>query len=161
DTGSGLSPEALGGLFQPFHRGNAGPSGAGLGLAISRELAELLGGTLELRSEPGQGTTASLRIPVSAPAGQEPAAAPGPAVGTRAAQVAGNPPPTARPGLSGRILLAEDHADNRRAIGLRLSLMGLDVTAVADGRQATEAALEARDEEQPFDVILMDMHMPI
>ena len=55
DTGNGLSPEALAGLFQPFHRGGTGSYGAGLGLAISRKLAELLGGTIEVRSETGPG----------------------------------------------------------------------------------------------------------
>ncbi|MEA2629804.1 MAG: two-component system, sensor histidine kinase and response regulator, partial [Chloroflexota bacterium] len=62
DTGRGLSPEAIDGLFQPFHRGDAGPSGAGLGLGISRRLAELLGGTLAVQSDPGRGSTFSLLI---------------------------------------------------------------------------------------------------
>ena len=66
DTGNGLSPEALSGLFQPFHRGGTGPYGAGLGLAISRKLAELLGGTIEVRSETGRGSTFSLLIDVAA-----------------------------------------------------------------------------------------------
>ena len=154
DTGDGLSPEALAGLFQPFHKGGAGPHGAGLGLAISRRLAELLGGTLEFRSEPGRGSTFSLLIDASPFEGHA-AAKPGrPQTTDRAANFLSRRIPC-------RVLLAEDHADNRRAISMRLAMVGLDVTAVGDGLQATTAALAARTENRPFDVILMDMHMPV
>jgi CheY-like chemotaxis protein len=60
-----------------------------------------------------------------------------------------------------RVLLAEDHEDNRRAFALRLGLAGLEMTTAANGREAIEAATRASDEGRPFDVILMDMHMPV
>ena len=154
DTGNGLSPTALTGLFQPFHRGGTGPYGAGLGLAISRKLAELLGGTIEVRSETGRGSTFSLLIDVRPVEGK---AAPPPVLAAAQGPVLD----PSSPRLPCRVLLAEDHADNRRAISLRLGLAGLDVTAVGDGRQATAAALAATAENRPFDVILMDMHMPV
>jgi PAS domain S-box-containing protein len=152
DTGKGLSPEALAGLFEPFHRGGDGPCGAGLGLAISRRLAELLEGSIEVRSAPGRGATFSLRIATDLPAAEASLPAPVPPAG------AAGP---ARPRLPCRVLLAEDHADNRRAVSLRLGMIGLDVTAVGDGSEAARRALEAQAEGQPFDVILMDMHMPV
>jgi PAS domain S-box-containing protein len=154
DTGQGLSPEAIDHLFQPFHRGDAGPGGAGLGLAISRKLAELLGGTLAVQSEPGRGSTFSLIIPTNSSAGRPRAAAEPP----RTDAEEPTPPP---PRFPCRVLLAEDHLDNRRAFSLRLGLAGLDVTTAGDGGQAIEMALAARDEGRPFDVILMDMHMPV
>lgn len=60
DTGSGIPPEILGEVFEPFY--TTKPSGTGLGLSISRRLAQLNGGTLELESAPGQGTTARLLL---------------------------------------------------------------------------------------------------
>jgi PAS domain S-box-containing protein len=154
DTGNGLSAEALDGLFQPFHRGGTGPYGAGLGLAISRKLAELLGGTIEVQSVAGRGSTFSLQID---PKAEEDRAAASPLPrATSAPAVDGS-----RPRIPGRVLLAEDHADNRRAISMRLGLAGLDVTAVGDGQQAVSAALAATANGRPFDVILMDMHMPV
>lgn len=154
DTGNGLSPAALSGLFQPFHRGGTGHYGAGLGLAISRKLAELLGGTIEVQSETGRGSTFSLLIDVATAEGKAATAPDLPAASASALD-------SLRPRLPCRILLAEDHADNRRAISLRLGLAGLDVTPVGDGQQAIAAALAATAEDRPFDVILMDMHMPV
>jgi two-component system CheB/CheR fusion protein len=158
DTGCGLGPEALAGLFQPFRHGNEGPYGAGLGLAISRKLAELLGGTIEVQSTPGRGSTFRLKVDVPPPDGQARAPArtdPAPAIARWRRAPAG----ALRPGC--RILLAEDHDDNRRALSRRLQLAGADVMAVSDGLQATTAALAAAADGRPFDVILMDIHMPV
>jgi two-component system CheB/CheR fusion protein len=158
DTGRGLSPEALAGLFQPFRHGNEGPYGAGLGLAISRKLAELLGGTIEVQSTPGRGSTFRLLVDIAPPDGQ--LASP-PPTDHAPAGVPGRRSPAGALRAGCRILLAEDHADNRLALSRRLQLAGADVTAVSDGRQATTAALATMAEDRPFDVILMDMHMPV
>jgi PAS domain S-box-containing protein len=155
DTGPGIPPDALDGLFQPFTRRGGRSQGAGLGLAISRSLAGLLGGTLEAESTPGQGSTFRLRI--DAPAPEVPASSARAAPETTADAGIATPGPT----FSRRVLVAEDHADNRRALSRRLEIAGLKVTAVADGQQATTAALAAAAENRPFDVILMDMNMPV
>jgi CheY-like chemotaxis protein/HPt (histidine-containing phosphotransfer) domain-containing protein len=63
--------------------------------------------------------------------------------------------------LRGRILLAEDGLDNQRLITLLLSKAGAQVTAVENGQRAIEAVVAAREADQPFDVILMDMQMPV
>ena len=163
DTGDGLSPEALDGLFEPFHRGDKGPLGTGLGLAISRKLAELLGGTLDVHSQPGQGTTFSLLVPAELVESSTPKPAHPPTPTPAPAPARPDPPATARsiaPG-SRRILLAEDHDDNRRALSRRLGMAGFEVTGVPHGGEAIDAALAASAEGRPFDVILMDMHMPV
>jgi Amt family ammonium transporter len=133
--------------------------GTGLGLCISKHLAEALGGNIEVRSEPGKGSTFRMTID------------PGPLDAMHMMHYAqeallGRPPSatTATPDkimLRGRILLAEDGLDNQRLISLLLRKAGADVSVVENGQLAVEAALAAREVGEPFDVILMDMQMPV
>ena len=70
DTGSGIAPEDLDGIFEPFQQanhGNARPPGTGLGLSVSRQLARLLGGDVTVASTPREGSTFTLRLPRTAP----------------------------------------------------------------------------------------------
>ncbi len=163
DTGVGMNEMQVGKLFQPFNQADSSPTrkfgGTGLGLCISKYLAEALGGHIEVRSEPGKGSTFSVTID------------PGPLDGSDMIQNAqealfGRPltsSATARGRivLHGRILLAEDGLDNQRLICLLLEKAGADATAVENGQLAVEAALAARDAGEPFDLILMDMQMPV
>ena len=85
------------------------------------------------------------------------------------AEEAPPPAPTARPPVDGpvedrldcRILLAEDGPDNQRLISFALRKVGVDVTIAENGRIAVDQALAAQDQGRPFDVILMDMQMPV
>jgi CheY-like chemotaxis protein len=163
DTGIGMDEDQLKNLFQPFTQVDSSSTrrfgGTGLGLCISKHLAEALGGGIEVRSTPGQGSVFSVTVD------------PGPLVGMHMIQNAdeallGRPTsPSAAPAeaitLHGRILLAEDGPDNRRLIRLLLTKAGADVTAVDNGQLAAEAALAAREAGEPFDVILMDMQMSV
>lgn len=69
DTGCGMTPEEAERLFQPFHQANASVAakhgGSGLGLAISRELCERMGGTISVRTAPGEGTTFTVTLPAA------------------------------------------------------------------------------------------------
>ncbi|MHB8903301.1 MAG: response regulator [Thermoguttaceae bacterium] len=69
--------------------------------------------------------------------------------------------PDTHDGLHGRILLAEDGPDNQRLITFILEKAGAEVTTVENGQMALEAALAASDAGRPFDLVLMDMQMPI
>ncbi|MCD4727687.1 MAG: DUF3365 domain-containing protein, partial [Pirellulales bacterium] len=163
DTGVGMNEEQVGKLFQPFSQVDSSStrkfSGTGLGLALSKHLAEDLGGSIEVRSTPGKGSTFSVTID------------PGPLDGIRMVrgvrETVVQPRPTAAPAdagktvLHGRILLAEDGMDNQRLIALFLRKAGAQVTAVENGQIALEATLAAREAGKPFDVILMDMQMPV
>ncbi len=157
DTGIGMTAEQCGRLFQPFEQADASTTrrygGTGLGLRISRKLARLLGGDVVVASEVGRGSRFTVEIPaevvVPATFGRPQFAAPEtPAVATPAVEA-----------LAGvRVLLAEDGQDNQRLIQAVLRRAGADVTVVGDGRQAVDAL---RREGATFDLVLMDMQMPV
>ncbi|QOV89120.1 PAS domain S-box protein [Humisphaera borealis] len=173
DTGIGMTPEQLGQLYKPFAQADASMSrrfgGTGLGLTISRKLAEFLGGDLRVVSSPGAGSTFSFTVPIGSPV--EPIAQPssGPteaaAVAAIAAGVVPNdsaPPlaPADDAMMGRRILLAEDSADNRRLVSALLKRTGLELQTAVNGRTAVELVTAAVVAGRPFDLILMDMQMP-
>lgn len=151
DTGLGIAPEMLPKIFQGFERaGRAASSqeGLGLGLAISRKIVELHGGTLTAAS-PGHGGGAifTLRLAVAGAAG-----------GTARTQVAA--PPSAEPDPPGedrplRILMIEDHAATAKAIARLLRSHGHTVQ-IAGGLAAAERAVAA----EPFDLLICDLQLP-
>ncbi|VUZ25463.1 Sensor histidine kinase RcsC [uncultured Comamonas sp.] len=151
DQGIGLSPAQIEGLFQPFQQADASISrrygGTGLGLAISHSLAQLLGGTLGVRSQSGVGSTFWVRVPVQeAQAGAVP-------VPTRAAST---PSPDALQGL--RVLLVDDNELNRLVGSELLADAGVQCAEACDGQQAVQMLEQAAD--GTYDVVLMDMMMP-
>ena len=161
DTGIGMVDGELSSLFQPFRQaGDArrlNPGGTGLGLAISQRLAMAMGGSITVRSERGVGSTFRLAIPAG-----EPARMP---FGDRPAEEPSSPPaqPASESGSprSRRVLLAEDNSDNRRAIRTRLEQLGLDVSTAQNGQEALDVALGSIAHGRAFDLILMDMQMPV
>jgi signal transduction histidine kinase len=171
DTGIGLSPEQLAGLFQPFTQADATTTrnfgGSGLGLAISQRLAQLLGGTLSAESQLEVGSTFRLLLDLE-PTSNE--SGPPPAELLRAGlpqplEPAGESPEEERAAESEslvgcRVLLAEDGPDNQRLFALVLRHAGALVTLVDNGRAAVDAAMAALHAGRPFQVILMDMQMP-
>ena len=168
DTGIGISPERMAVLYSPFEaetlRPARGPGGLGLGLSISRRLAQLLGGSLEAQSELGVGSRFTLRIAVgqtSQPAPMSEAPAPSePAEPGCTSPIATQPTPGRTP-LSCRVLVAEDSPDSQRLFRAVLTKAGATVVVADNGQMAVDSALAAVDENAPFDLILMDMQMPI
>ena len=163
DSGIGIAPADRERIFEPFSQVDATESrrygGTGLGLAISRRLAERLDGELALASERGRGSTFSLILPVREPSASE---------RTASAHLAAPSEPVARevapaaalPVLRGRVLVAEDGADNQRLIARLLGRAGLEVEIAADGRRAVDRVLAAERDGPAFDAVLMDMQMP-
>jgi len=151
DSGVGISTEALARLFSKFEQADASTTrrygGAGLGLSICRELAELMGGSITAESEPGVGSTFRVSLPIPWKG-----AAARPAVSAKAAAAA----PAAHNGRPLRVLAAEDNAVNQLVLKTLLAQVGVAPEIVCDGR----AALEAWTRE-PWDLILMDVQMPV
>jgi CheY-like chemotaxis protein len=162
DTGPGLAPEARERVFEPFSQADASTTrrygGTGLGLTISRHLARLLGGDIELQTIEGHGSTFSLWIPLSVPA---PDAAVSGAAATGAREVRDFLEQVRTSGRGGRVLLVEDGADNRALLSFTLGKAGFRVTHAENGQIGSEIALAALANGQPFDVVLMDMQMPV
>jgi signal transduction histidine kinase/ActR/RegA family two-component response regulator len=171
DTGAGMSPAEVDRLFVAFTQLNS-PStkhaqGTGLGLAISKRLAELLGGTITVSSAPGRGSTFSVTIPTGPLDGVEMLEHLGEVAPRSSAPGEKSGQPAQR--LAGRILLAEDGPDNQRLLGFVLRRAGAEVTVAENGQVALDQVLQPAFPStdgphrvaQPFDLILMDMQMPV
>jgi len=162
DTGCGIAPSQLQRVFETFTQVQGSLTrehqGTGLGLALSRKLARLLDGEIRVESVPGIGSRFSLRLPCPPLDGVRvlPAAEVGEFAVIERAPV--SPPP---PDLSGRVLLVEDGLDNQRLIGGILRRAGLEVEIAADGEIGCELALHSQSSDDPYDVVLMDMQMPV
>jgi signal transduction histidine kinase/ActR/RegA family two-component response regulator len=159
DTGIGMSKHQIDMLFQPFSQADISTrrrfGGTGLGLAISRRLAVLLGGDITVSSAAGKGSTFSVAIDT------------GPLDGIQLVDHHSQIDQPSAPAsmedinLNCRVLLVEDGPDNQRLISFILHKAGAEVTLVENGKAALHLALKAQQDNHPFDVILMDMQMPI
>ncbi|MBI5940851.1 MAG: response regulator [Caulobacterales bacterium] len=150
DTRIGFDSEVAGRLFGRFVQADGSNSrkfgGTGLGLAICKALIELMGGEITAASTPGEGSVFRVTIPLR------------PAI-----QTGEQPRPFAEPNADGgapdrrlRILLAEDHPTNQRVVQLILEPVGIELMTVDNGQEAVGAYAPGR-----FDLILMDMQMPV
>ncbi len=152
DTGIGLSPDQLTGLFESFSQADSSTTrlygGSGLGLAISQRLVELMDGEIIVESDQGQGSrfTFTARFGL-APAAERAASAPGGSEPTT--------PAVARLLEGRRVLLVEDNAINQEVARELLQRAGVGVDLAVNGRQAVRLAARA-----DFDAVLMDVQMP-
>ncbi len=158
DTGIGMTEEQVQSVFDPFKQAASDTTrkfgGTGLGLAISKQLAECLGGDLWVESQPAVGTTFTLAIP------------PG-SIGdaTMVDEQAVAKQEEAQQGtdalFEGKILVAEDDVLNRTLLERILEGYDVDILTVGDGGAAVDAILDADRDGKPFDLVLMDMLMPV
>ncbi len=143
DTGIGFDAAIAERIFERFVQGDDSVTraygGSGLGLSISREIAQALGGQLMAAGAPGEGAVFTARVPLQAcaPPQQDHEAAP-------------------QRTYLGRILLAEDHPVNRQVVEMILAPLGVELDAVENGSLAVEAA-----RSKTYSLILMDMQMPV
>lgn len=148
DTGPGIAPEVQQRLFQPFSQADSSTTrrfgGTGLGLAIARQLAQGMGGDLTLDSQPGQGSSFTLRLPLE------------PTESTSAAPPAGAVTWWVPDEFRGATLaVAEDDPVNQQVIGGLLRKAGIHVVPARSGTELLD-----RLASQACDLVLMDVHMP-
>lgn len=147
DTGIGIPEDHLPLIFGRYHRAHltkAGVAGGtGLGLSIAKDLSQMMGGDIEVRSTPGAGSTFLLKIRVSWPV---------------AAQAPPQPSPVVQPVSDGdgqRILVVDDNATNRLVADAFLKALGYESDSACDGVEAIEMLTPGR-----YTLVLLDMHMP-
>ena len=148
DTGIGMSDEFIKDIFKPFVQANTGARtkymGTGLGMSIVKNLLDKMGGTIQIDSEEGVGTSVNVIIPFEI--GQN--------VGEEQTEK------TVQNNLKGkRVLLAEDNELNREIAVFILEDAGMSVTEAIDGRQAVKIFMN--HPEGFFDIVLMDIMMPV
>lgn len=159
DTGPGMTPDELSRVFEPFARGsqghgpvidptNSGGSGTGLGLTIARMLTDLMGGELQARSEPGQGTVFTVRLFL-------------PELHDVVVTQVDHAPVDGYAGPRRRILVVDNEEADRELMARWLAPLGFDVLLATSGHDALRL-LEGLQPESPGapDAILMDLAMP-
>jgi signal transduction histidine kinase/CheY-like chemotaxis protein len=146
DTGIGIAPDAAATLFQPFHQADNATSrkfgGTGLGLAIVKQLAEMMGGGVELQTAPGKGSTFSVTV--------------------RLEPVASATTAPARDSLAGlRLLIVDDNPTNRSILVQHAIEWQMDASIASNGAQALDQLRAAAANDRSFDVALIDMRLPV
>ena len=153
DSGIGMTVEQARQVLQPFAQADSYPPplhGAGLGLYITKNLVELMGGDLAVESVPGAGSRFSFEL--TFPTVDQPDYQPVPAM---VADVD-------KPVFEGEVLVCEDNLTNRRVIDELLSGVGLNVDLAANGKEGLEMVQKRiRTGEKPYRLIFMDIHMPV
>ncbi|HEY8515060.1 MAG TPA: response regulator [Candidatus Binatia bacterium] len=144
DTGIGIAPEAVPSLFEPFRQGDQSTTrkygGTGLGLTISRQLVELMGGEIGVTSELGKGST----FWFTARLGQ---------VATAADADEAQP-------VRARVLIVDDSATIRVWLTSRLAAHGMEPSAVENGQLALQLLRRAAAHGTPYDIAILDLVMP-
>jgi len=141
DTGSGIPEEAQRRLFEPFFTTKPQGEGSGLGLSLCRSIVEGHGGSIQVASQSGHGTTVCITLPVTVPETQPPESPPEPVMPAQAERAS--------------ILLIDDEATMHRALIPLLRRSGHDITSAANGQEGLAALAE-----RSYEVILCDMRMP-
>jgi PAS domain S-box-containing protein len=153
DSGPGIAPEVQARLFEPFMQGDISTTrrygGTGLGLSICRELAQLMGGRVGMSSEPGRGSRFWVELPLPASEQDAPSSAFAPA------------DEILRPLVGADVLVVEDNPVNMMIATTILRQWGVVVSEAAHGAEAVAAVTARADAGRPFELVLMDVQMPV
>ncbi|MCC6781452.1 MAG: response regulator [Planctomycetes bacterium] len=153
DTGIGMTAEQMARLFKPFSQVDSSTTrhygGTGLGLSISLRLVQMMGGTIEVKSEHARGSAFTVSLPIDVEVDGS--------GGGGATQRNGSA--STRTQLDGRVLVVEDGLDNQKLISLVLRKAGVEFEVVGNGRAAVERLSQSTG--APIDVVFMDMMMPV
>ncbi|WP_220634911.1 response regulator [Georgfuchsia toluolica] len=145
DSGIGVPAEKLEQIFAPFTQADTSTTrlygGTGLGLTISARLVEIMGGNIQVESEPGQGSKFQFTLRFRTPQGASPRL-----------------PDIDFGGLTA--LVAEDHPVSRRFLANALRQWNIDVHEVADGNEAMKAVVRASQADRPYHMVLLEDSLP-
>jgi two-component system sensor histidine kinase/response regulator len=146
DTGIGIDPDKLPDLFQSFSQADATTTrqygGTGLGLSIAKQLVELMGGELGVRSTPGAGSTFWFTLPC-----------------LKGTTIAADQPVIDLTGT--RLLIVDDNATNRGILERQSAHWGMTPDSADGGRTALKLLQNAADAGRPYELAVIDMHMPV
>jgi signal transduction histidine kinase/ActR/RegA family two-component response regulator len=156
DTGVGIAPDRQDAIFEPFIQEDDSTArkhgGSGLGLTISKQLVELMGGSIQMVSDVGRGSEFTIRIPVDR-LEQKPS--------ENLIDFPVQPQAKCKDEvMAKRILVAEDHDVNQVLIGEMLTRLGYEYELAVDGAEAVAMIRKAEIAERQYDLALMDLHMP-
>ena len=147
DTGIGIAPEAQARIFEHFSQADGSTTrkfgGTGLGLAICKRLAELMGGSIRVESTPGQGAKFCLELQL-------------PKASARFGKA------ISAPAMLGdvRVLVVDDNQTNREILRQQLESWGMQVECAEGGDEALHRLAQTADADMPFQLAILDMHMP-
>ncbi|MFN7952301.1 MAG: response regulator [bacterium] len=147
DSGIGIAPEVQAHLFRAFTQADSSMSrlygGTGLGLAITKQLVDLMGGTITVASELGKGARFDIRLPL------------------RVVRRSASDAMASATALRGRrVLVVDDNATNREILSRQLGGWGIECMAVASGTRALAELRSGMDRGDPFSLAILDLHMP-
>ncbi|MGV6815293.1 MAG: ATP-binding protein, partial [Phycisphaerales bacterium] len=162
DTGEGMNPDGVKALFRPFEQLDNSMTrthqGTGLGLTISKKLANMLGGDITVESELGKGSVFTLSLPCACPDDVTMVnTMPGYLGGKDRRVVGPRKTSTTIEPINARVLLVEDGKDNQKLISMMLKKAMIDVTIAENG----QLGIEVLQADPGFDLVLMDMQMPV
>ena len=155
DSGIGIASDRIETVFEIFTQADTTIGrrfgGSGLGLSITRQLVELMGGKISVQSSEGEGSTFTVNLPLHVAIKAK----------TAATAADASPLPFSMQLGSRRILIAEDNDINQALMRAMMRKIGIQAIFASNGAEAVEVAIAAANEDQPFDLVLMDMQMPV
>ncbi|WP_246637402.1 hybrid sensor histidine kinase/response regulator [Burkholderia catarinensis] len=151
DTGIGMTDAQRAALFRPFTQADTSITrrygGTGLGLALTKQLTQMMHGTVDVKSEPGNGSTFVVTLPLRAATGAE--------IAQHDATDANADADAALPTLAARVLVVDDHPVNRKLQQNQLVTLGYDADSAEDGAAALRRCADTR-----YDLVMTDLNMP-
>ena len=163
DSGIGIDQKPIDKIFDPFTQADSSTTrkfgGTGLGLAICRRISDLLGGTITAQSIPDEGSIFSLTIPTGELDGvnivsSKPESDEVPEDESEVTEIIQLP-------VNCRILVVEDNPDLQNLLLFMLKKEGAEVVCAENGEEAIDLAMKSENEDTPFDIVIMDMQMPV
>ncbi len=149
DTGIGMTDEQRATLFRPFTQADTSITrrygGTGLGLALTKQLTQMMAGAIDVKSEPGHGSTFVVTLPLKPATGEQIAAT----------QAAAQADETALPAVAARVLVVDDHPVNRKLLQGQLVTLGYAADAAEEGAAALRRCTDTR-----YDLVMTDLNMP-